>query len=87
MDTVLGGKMTQTRPAYQPISIFEERIQHAMMGAANMAAYVAGDHAILELIAYEAEMSQTSGGTPDLYTGIEINLKWFMLAELAVGEA
>ena len=25
--------MTQTRPAYKPISIFEERIQHAQMGA------------------------------------------------------
>lgn len=87
MDAVLGGKMTQTRPAYQPISIFEEHIQHAMMSAANMVSYVAGDHAIHELIAYEAETSQASGGTPDLYTGIEINLKWSMLAELAVGEA
>lgn len=87
MDTVLGGKMTQTRPAHQPISIFEERIQSAMMGAANMASFVAGNHAIRELLAYEAEMSQASGGTPDFYTGIEINLKWSMMADLAVGDA
>ena len=79
--------MTQTRPTHQPISIFEERIQHAMMGAANMASYMAGDHAIRQLMAYEAEMSQASGGAPDIYTGIEINLKWSMLADLAVGDA
>lgn len=79
--------MTQTRPTYQPISIFEERIHHAMMGAANMAAYVSGDNAIRALIAYEAELSHAGGGTPDFYTGIEINLKWSMLADLAVGDA
>jgi hypothetical protein len=78
--------MTQTRPAPQPISIFEERIQSAMMGAANMASYMAGHHAIHELIAYEAEMAQAGGGVPDFYTGIEINLKWSMLADLAVGD-
>lgn len=79
--------MTQSRPAHQPISIFEERIQSAMMGAANMASYMAGSNAIRELLLYEAEMSQASGGVPDIYTGIEINLKWSMLADLAVGDA
>lgn len=79
--------MTQDRPTHQPISIFEERIHAAQIGAANMASFVAGDHAIRELLAYEAEMSQASGGTPDFYTGIEINLKWSMLADLAVGDA
>ena len=79
--------MTQTRPTHQPISIFEESIQHAMMGAANMASYMAGSNAIRELLVYEAEMSHAGGGTPDFYTGIEINLKWSMLAELAVGDA
>jgi hypothetical protein len=52
-----------------------------------MASFVAGNHAIHELLAYEAEMSQASGGTPDFYTGIEINLKWSVLADLAVGDA
>jgi hypothetical protein len=82
-----GGNMTQIRPTYQPISIFEERILSAMGAAANLTTYMSGDNAIRALIAYEAEMSHAGGGTPDFYTGIEINLKWSMLADLAVGDA
>jgi hypothetical protein len=79
--------MTQTRPAYKPISIFEERIQHAQMGAANMASFLAADAAINELLLYEAEMSQAGGGAPELYTGIEINMKWAGMEAFALGEA
>mgnify|MGYP007086143004 CR=1 FL=1 len=79
--------MTQTRPAYKPISIFEERIQHAQMGAANLASFIAADAAINELMLYEAEMSQAGGGAPEFYTGIEINMKWAGMEAFALGEA
>jgi hypothetical protein len=79
--------MTQTRPAYKPISIFEERIQHAQMGAANMASFLAADAAINALLLYEAEMTQVGGGAPELYTGIEINMKWAGMDAFSVGDA
>ena len=66
--------MTQTRPTHQPISIFEERIQAAMMGAANMASFVAGNHAIHELLAYEAEHRRAAG---PLYAGTNALVRFF----------
>jgi hypothetical protein len=82
-----GGKMTQTRPAPNLISIFEERIHAAQIGAANLASFIAADAAIRELMLYEAEMSQAGGGAPEFYTGIEINMKWAGLEAFALGEA
>ena len=79
--------MTQTRPAYKPISIFEERIHSAQIGAANLASFIAADAAINELLLYEAEMSQAGGGAPELYTGIEIHMKWAGMEAFSVGEA
>ena len=79
--------MTQTRPTPKPISIFEERIHAAQIGAANLASFIAADAAIHELMLYEAEMSQAGGGAPEFYTGIEINMKWAGLSDFALGEA
>ena len=62
-------------------------IQHAQMGAANMASFIAADAAINELLLYEAEMSQAGGGAPEFYTGIEINMKWAGMEAFALGEA
>jgi hypothetical protein len=87
MDTVAGGKMTQTRAAPKPISVFEERIHAAQIGAANLASFIAADAAIRELLLYEAEMSQAGGGAPELYTGIEIHMKWSALDAFSVGDA
>lgn len=79
--------MTQTRPAQKPISIFEERIHAAQIGAANLASFIAADAAIRELMLYEAEMTQAGGGAPELYTGIEINMRWAGMNDFALGEA
>lgn len=79
--------MTQTRAAPKLISVFEERIHAAQIGAANMASFLAADAAINELLLYEAEMSQAGGGAPELYTGIEIHMKWSALDAFSVGDA
>ena len=79
--------MTQTRAAPKPISVFEERIHAAQIGAANLASFIAADAAIRELLLYEAEMSQAGGGAPELYTGIEIHMKWSALDAFSVGDA
>jgi len=79
--------MTQTRPTPKLISVFEERIYAAQIGAANLASFVAADAAIRELMLYEAEMSQAGGGAPELYTGIEINMRWAGLSDCTLGEA
>jgi hypothetical protein len=87
MDTVAGGKMTQTRAAPKLISVFEERIHAAQIGAANLASFIAADAAIRELLLYEAEMSQAGGGAPELYTGIEIHMKWSAMDAFSMGDA
>ena len=79
--------MTQTRPTPKLISVFEERIYAAQMGAANLASSLAADAAIHELMLYEAEMSQAGGGAPEFYAGIEINMKWAGMDAFSLGEA
>lgn len=79
--------MTQTQPEYKPISIFEERILAAQNGAANLASSLAASQAINSLLLYEAEMTEAGGGAPELYTGIEINMKWAGLSDYSLGDA
>jgi hypothetical protein len=52
-----------------------------------MASFLAADAAINELLLYEAEMSQAGGGAPELYTGIEIHMKWSALDAFSMGDA
>jgi hypothetical protein len=78
--------MTQAQ-ARKPISVFEEHVFAAQTAAVNIASALAADVAINELMLYEAEMSQAGGGAPELYTGIEINMKWSNLSHFSLGDA
>jgi hypothetical protein len=79
--------MTQTRPTYNPISIFEERVHAAQTGAVNMASFIAASSAIKELMLYEAEMTDLGGGAPDIYACAEINMKWSTMSSFSLGDA